>query len=49
MRDEILEEFNVECVSRFLESIIKKNPSFARMDLNSRKLLAASMKLVTIV
>ncbi len=48
--DEIFEEFNAECVfTRFLEPIISiKNQSFASMDLNGTKPLAAKIKLFTI-
>ncbi|MGP1956476.1 MAG: hypothetical protein ACTS8H_01750 [Arsenophonus sp. NC-PE1-MAG3] len=48
MGDKILEECNVECISHFLDPIIDQSPYFARMELNSTKLLLVSMKLVTI-
>ncbi|MGP1924421.1 MAG: hypothetical protein ACTS73_05915 [Arsenophonus sp. NEOnobi-MAG3] len=49
MSDEILEEFNAKCVSRFLEAIIDEECIFfAWMELNDMKSLPASIKLVTI-
>ncbi|MGP1923890.1 MAG: hypothetical protein ACTS73_02815 [Arsenophonus sp. NEOnobi-MAG3] len=37
MSDEILEEFNVECVSRFLEPIIDKESILYLDELNGRE------------
>ncbi|MGP1923490.1 MAG: hypothetical protein ACTS73_00520 [Arsenophonus sp. NEOnobi-MAG3] len=49
MSNEILEEFNSECISHFLELMIDKEfISFARIKLNDTKLLPKSIKLITI-
>ncbi|MGP1924318.1 MAG: hypothetical protein ACTS73_05305 [Arsenophonus sp. NEOnobi-MAG3] len=47
--DEILKEFNAECIGRFLSRSSIKSPSFSKMEVNATKPLPASMKLVSIV
>ncbi len=47
--NQILEEFNIEYINHFFEMIIDQRLSFAKIEINSRKLLPISIELVIII